>query len=215
MEAGRLATRPVIKEPRVSNTRTGFLDHSEFKRLCAALPSDLQDLASFLYLSGWRVGEPRSLEWRDVDLEGHVIRLRPENSKNGQGRTLSLVGELAAIIERAEARRVLHSPFVFHRDNGRPVADFRRSWASACKRAGLGKVHVHDLRRCTARNLIRAGVSETVAMRLTGHKTPSIFRRYAITTEADLAEAAEKLQAHLAEQPATPQKVVQLARRLA
>src|SRR6266852_1939235 len=103
MEAGRLATRPVIKEPRVSNTRTGFLDHSEFKRLCAALPSDLQDLASFLYLSGWRVGEPRSHEWRDVDLEGHVIRLRPENSKNGQGRTLSLVGELAAIIERAEA----------------------------------------------------------------------------------------------------------------
>jgi integrase len=213
VEAGRLATRPVIKVPEVDNARTGFLDHAEFTRLCAALPSDLQDPASFLYLSGWRVGEMRSLEWQDVDLNGHVIRLRAENSKNGQGRTLPLVGELLAIIERAEARRLLHSPFVFHRDSGRPVALFRKSWATACTKAGLGKVHVHDLRRCTARNLLRSGISEPVAMRLTGHKTPSIFRRYAITTESDLAEAAQKLQAHLDEQPTTtPPKVTQLRR---
>jgi integrase len=59
----------------------------------------------------------------------------------------------------------------------------------------------HDFRRCAVRNLDRAGVSQSLAMQMTGHKTPSIYRRYRIVDERDLREAAEKLQAHLEVQP--------------
>ena len=59
----------------------------------------------------------------------------------------------------------------------------------------------HDLRRCAARNLSRAGVSESVAMEITGHKTRSMYRRYRIVDERDLREATERLQSHLEEQP--------------
>jgi integrase len=54
---------------------------------------------------------------------------------------------------------------------------------------------VHDLRRTAARNFERAGVSRSVAMKLTGHKTESIYRRYAIVSEADLAEGVRKIAA--------------------
>lgn len=54
---------------------------------------------------------------------------------------------------------------------------------------------VHDFRRTAVRNLERAGVPRSVAMKLTGHKTESIYRRYAIVSETDLAEGVEKLAA--------------------
>jgi len=69
----------------------------------------------------------------------------------------------------------------------------------------------HDMRRCTARNLSRAGVPEQLAMKITGHKTNSMYRRYRIVDEDELREAQEKLQAHLAKQSKTP-KVASLSR---
>jgi integrase len=53
----------------------------------------------------------------------------------------------------------------------------------------------HDFRRTAVRNLERAGVSRSVAMKMTGHKTEAIYRRYAIVSEQDLHEAARKLAA--------------------
>jgi len=67
----------------------------------------------------------------------------------------------------------------------------------------------HDFRRTAVRNLERAGVPRSVAMKLVGHKTESIYRRYAIISERDLAEGVAKL-ASLRERPAGSAKVVPL-----
>lgn len=207
--AGKLARRPHLPMLEENNARSGFLSHGEFLRLIDALPGDLRDPVAFLYYSGWRVNEMRTLQWRDVDRAGGVVRLRPEHSKSGRGRVLPLRGELAAIIERAAARRTPECATVFHRD-GRPVALFRKSWASACKRAGLGAVLVHDLRRCAVRNMIRAGVPDKIAMSISGHQTRSIFDRYDIVIEADQAQAMDMVSAHLAAQPVAPINVIPL-----
>jgi integrase len=82
---------------------------------------------------------------------------------------------------------------VFVHPDGRRIKDFRGSWANACKDAGVPGRLVHDFRRTAVRNLERAGVPRSAAMRMTGHKTEAVYRRYAITDSAMLQEAAVKL----------------------
>jgi integrase len=120
-------------------------------------------------------------------------------------------------------------PHVFHR-RGAPIRHFRRAWISACIAAGLGhevrdpdtktadgKVKrgklrgkvaqriPHDYRRSAARNLSRAGVPERVIMDLCGWKTRSVFDRYRIVAEQDLADGLAKLAADDQPQDAAPQ----------
>lgn len=69
-----------------------------------------------------------------------------------------------------------------------PIGDSRKKWAKACKAAGLEGVIPHDLRRCAARNLSLSRVREQLAMKVTGHKTNSMYRRYRIVDEDKLRQ---------------------------
>ncbi|MBV8454004.1 MAG: tyrosine-type recombinase/integrase [Deltaproteobacteria bacterium] len=190
VQDGRLSSAPYVPTLEEDNARQGFLDRGAFVSLRSNLPAYLRDPISFLYFSGWRLSEMKALEWRDVDLTGGIVCLRPEISKSKEGRVLPLSGELLEIVQRAHATRGPGCPFVFHRD-GEPVGDFRKAWATASKTAGLHPILVHDLRRTAVRNMVRAGIPDRVAMALSGHKTRSVFDRYNIVSEADLTTAAE------------------------
>ena len=85
-------------------------------------------------------------------------------------------------------------PFVFNRD-GERIKEFRTAWKSACKEAGCPGKLIHDMRRSAVRTFERAGVPRSVAMSIVGHKTESIYRRYAIVDEAMQREAAARLDA--------------------
>jgi integrase len=204
-ESGREIAVPHFQMLKEDNARQGFLEHCEFLKLQEHLPDYLRDFIAFLYYSGWRAGEARALEWRDVDLDHGVVLVRPEVSKTKQGRTLPLGAETSEIIGRAVRARRPSCPFVFHRgDLQIQKGTYRNAWTTACADAGLGeRFLVHDLRRTAARNLVRAGVHETVAMKLTGHKTRSVFDRYNIASDADVRRATELLSIHLAGRSAT------------
>lgn len=189
---------PVMPMLEKSKPRQGFLEPAEFDALVAKLPEHLRDAVRFLYASGWRKNEAMTLEWRDVDFQNGVIRLRAEHSKNKQTRVLPLADEVLEIMKLARSTRSLACPFVFQHD-GAKLPTFRKAWAGACKAAGLGRVVIHDLRRSAVRNLVRAGVSESVAMGFTGHKTRSIFDRYDILDKRDLEAASAKLASYVRE----------------
>jgi len=165
----------------------------------------LVDVAIFAYLTGWRVGAIRSLEWRDVKLErvageviGGTVSLRAENSKNKRPNAIALRGELLELIVRRESLRQLDCPFVFHR-TGRAIGDFRRAWGRACVAAGFAGRTFHDLRRSAVRNMVRASVPERVAMAISGHRTRSVFDRYNIVSDRDLVDAMDRTLIYVSE----------------
>jgi integrase len=82
---------------------------------------------------------------------------------------------------------------LFHR-KGRPIKSFRRAWLTACRNAGVPGRIPHDFRRTAIRNLERAGVPRSAVMAMVGHKTESVYRRYAIVGEGMLNEAGLKRQ---------------------
>jgi integrase len=186
-----------------------FVDNADVEPITAGLPTYLQDYVRFKRLIAWRKGELKALPWTQIDRAGHSIRLL--DSKNGRPRLLVLDDEAWAIIERRWTARQYTRPdgttaiseYVFHRD-GRPIGDIRKAWKTACEKAGLqagrkveGGFVPHDLRRTGIRNMRRAGVDETVAMAISGHRTRAVFDRYNITSEDDLRQAVAKTGAYL------------------
>lgn len=205
IEKKHLIEKPKFPTLKLSNVRTGFFEESEFRAVLAHLPEEIKPIATLGYYYGMRKGEILGLQWKNVDFDGGVIRLDVGTTKNKEGRILPFKGqlELQGVMEQQRKRhaeiewRVGKSiPWVFTWGDGRPIKDFRSSWKKACQRAGCPGKYVHDFRRTAARNMVRAGIPEIVAQRLTGHKTRSMFDRYNIVNEADLAEAVKRLGAN-------------------
>jgi integrase len=82
---------------------------------------------------------------------------------------------------------------------------FRKAWAKACRLAGIQGRLFHDFRRPGVRNLIRAGVPRSIAMRISGHATERIFERYNIDTDKELEDALEAVSDYVRRLPSEPQ----------
>jgi integrase len=199
IQAGQLHGKPYIPMLREDNTRRGFFEAEQFASVRDHLPEHLRPVVAFAYLTGWRVrAEVLGLEWRQVDWEARVVRLDPGTTKNREGRNFPFTAALEALLKeqkadhdkRRKANKIVR--LVFHRD-GQRIRNFRRAWVSACKAAGIPGRLVHDFRRTAVRNLERAGVPRSSAMAMVGHKTESIYRRYAIVDAGALRDAAAKL----------------------
>ena len=151
-----------------------------------------------------------TLEWRQVDFNAGEVRLDPGTTKNGEGRTFPFTAELRSVLttQHAEHERLKKAgqiePWVFFRmvakgrggeSKPKQIVSLSKAFKAACLQAGCPGRILHDFRRTAVRNLVRAGISERVAMQMTGHKTRSVFERYNITSPGDLKDAARRLDA--------------------
>jgi integrase len=205
----RIAVAPNIDLLEENNVRHEFVEPPTFETIAAALPPYLRDFARFAYLTGWRRGEIRGLDWSNVNRETKNVFL--EHSKNGEPRILPLVGELEKIIERRWQARTVErqdgstalANYVFHCGDGRIIGDFRKRWRTACTKAGVPGLLLHDLRRSAVRNFDNNGISQIVGMMISGHKTASVYKRYRIVPENDIREALERVEQALQKQRET------------
>jgi integrase len=175
------------------NVRKGFLKDSQYEALATATAEFglwLRAMFEVYYSYGWRSSELPNMRVRLLDFQSRTIEI--ETSKNGDGRTVKMTQKVFELLKACCAGKG-ENDYVFTRENGMPVKDFRGAWESATEAAGVPGLLVHDLRRTGARNLRRAGVDRDTVMKIGGWKTDSVFRRYNIVDERDLEEAAQAL----------------------
>jgi hypothetical protein len=211
---------PTFPSLQVHNVRQGFFEREDFEAVQQHLPEFLKRPMTFAYLT--RLSDTE----RNLDVE-----LKASGFFSGHGASWTGYHEewwRANLPLQGLARtgRVVtgtmdtdHGASVCHRSSDSlglssarsPIKDFRKAWKLACQRAGVPDRIPHDFRRTAVRNLERAGVPRSVAMKLTGHKTESVYRRYAIVSEADLSEGLKKLaQLHEGERhPSIPRTVTE------
>ena len=202
-EMGRLARVPRFRMLKAPPARAGFVEREQLDAILAHLPAHARPPVLVAFLTGWRVtSEVLTRTWADADLAGGWLRLQPGETKSGEPRMFPIVGELRDVLEQQEAaaealrRRTGRRPdHVFFRPSGRPLRSIRAAWRKASAAAGFPHLRPHDLRRAAVRNLERAGVPRSTAQRLVGHRSDSIYARYAIVDSAMLREAGAKLDA--------------------
>lgn len=199
IEMELLPRAPKVRLLAVDNVRQGFLKPDEFTRLhktLEVLDQAVADIMAWLYLLGWRRQEVVDITWSEVDVQSGTVSLPAARSKNRTQRTIRVGGDLHALLRRRWVER--QGDAIFHR-RGRPVKDFRGSWARAVKALGRPELLVHDARRSFARNALLAGVPVKSIMEIGGWKTMSVFLRYCILDEDALAEALDQVSSYVRE----------------
>lgn len=183
---GKLATVPYFPHLDESHAvRQGFVEADTFKTIRTSLPENLHPLILLLHSTGMRVTAARNIKWSQVEEVSDKMYLRLPGilTKNKEPLLLRLATELAALLRGAKREGA-----VFDGTN------LRREWDKVRIAVGDPNLLIHDLRRTGARNLRRAGVQESVIMKIGGWKTASVFRRYNIVDTSDLDAAMDALE---------------------
>jgi integrase len=112
------------------------------------------------------------------------------------GSTVPLTPELAEVFRDLYKVRYLSQDRVFLR-NGQAIRSMRKAFEKAKQRAGIADLRFHDLRHCAATNMRRAGVDVMTAMRIIGHTSQKMYKRYNTIDEHDLRRAASQINTYI------------------
>ncbi|MFZ0352934.1 MAG: site-specific integrase, partial [Pseudolabrys sp.] len=209
--------------------RSRYLNKTEIGALVQALNNHSEPISvnaiKLLMLTGARRGEVLGATWAMFDLDNGIWTKPSAHTKQRRLHRVPLSGPaLRLLIEMKEdaARKARKnglstSSYVFPGENGKPLTDIKRTWASVCLKAGLieqvvkksrnGKVvkdrygkpvmipqasvRLHDLRHSFASILVSAGASLPLIGQMLGHTQPQTTARYAHLYDDPLRKAAE------------------------
>jgi integrase len=181
--------RGVKKFKEIPRDRT--LTAEEFQKLLDACSPRMRSIVLVGYSTGMRRGEILRLKWEQVDLKNRFIVLEALETKTMERREIPLSETLVGILKNVP--RTLGSPYIFTY-MGNPIRSLAWTFKRACKRAGIPNFRFHDLRHCAVTNFRKAGVSDSVTMSITGHKTHAVFKRYDRVDREDRQGAIQKVE---------------------
>lgn len=193
-----IASPAHVEIPAVDNVRTQRITHEQYRRLVDAMSAPEKYAAVLAYHTGWRLGRVLGMRWEQVDWDAGVIHPPQRQSKNKRVGIAPIYGDMASALT-ACLELWPQSESVFR------IRSVRAAWQKACAATGLGVLvyrkytglRFHDLRACAASNLIDAGVPQVEAMKILGHQTDAMFRRYQIDSPKRVRGIGEQMEKFL------------------
>ena len=147
-----------------------------------------------LLLTGCRLREIQTLQWRYVDLTHQMIHL--PDSKTGK-KTIYL-GEAAVALLKSMSRVDGNPHVITGRLDGQHLTDMQKPWRRIRKAAGLDDVRIHDLRHTFASSGIAIGEGLPVIGNLLGHTQAQTTARYTHLANHHAIEAANRISSQVA-----------------
>lgn len=176
------------------NERKGFIEEPQYRKLAEhASELWLRGLLALAYNYGFRKSNLLEMRCSQVDLRNNTVCLYAGETKNEEPLIVGLTTECRELLTELK-RDKQPEDYLLTRANGEPVRDLRGTWDALTKAAGLPGLLLHDFRRSAVRNMIRRGVPQKTAMKVSGHKTDAVFSRYNIVSEADIRDAVRKIE---------------------
>jgi integrase len=190
-----------VPKPNPQNERDRIATPEEWARLERVLAPHLRRLLTVAYDVGPRKGELLNLEWSDVDMRRKEFTLR--RTKNGELRVVPMTPSVYQVfVELWQERRVDTNRVFLYKDKA--IQRIGTGFKAACRRAGVSNLRIHDFRHTASTNLRRAGVDTATAMKIIGHKSDRMHRRYNTIEPEDLHRAAAQLHTYRANTVITP-----------
>jgi integrase len=185
----------LISKPRKPPGRVRYLSDEERQRLLEACKASdvawLYPLVVLALSTGCRKQELLGLRWPDVDLARGSITLH--DTKNGEPRTVPLVGSALELMRRHAKVRRLDTVLVFPSADGTRPVYIEGAWTKARQQAGLTNFVFHDLRHSCASYLAMSGASLLDIAHILGHRTLAMAQRYSHLSEQHTATVMEKM----------------------
>ena len=150
------------------------------------------------------------MKWDDVDIKNDIIAIKDIFScvykangfmqlkmKTKYDRYIPISKPLKELLNGIEKEKVLvnklsTSKYVFN-DNGRKLGDFKRSFKTACRNAGLKDLRIHDLRHVFASKMVMNGTSLYITGELLGDRTTQMTKRYSHLVPETLKKAVDEV----------------------
>jgi len=182
-----------------NNKRDRVITHAQFEAILSHLPKHAADIVTTAYHTGMRAGEIFGLTWDRVNMKEGFIELTAADTKTAEPRRIYFNDDLKALFqELGKIRRIRHKAVFTYR--GKPIDSIRKSFNEACAKAEVQDFRIHDLRHTFNTNMRKAGVDRSVIMKITGHKTTSMFERYNTIDSEDARSAMDRYEGFLRSQ---------------
>lgn len=185
---------------RENNARDRILDPDESPKLQQHSAPHIQAMNLCAYQTGMRLGEILHLTWERVDFKMGFIQLRAEDTKTDDARIIPLTPKLTGLMKNLYKVRYLREDRVFL-VKGRSDSSIQTAFNAAFRRDDIQGFRFHDFRHTAVTNMRRAGIDHLTIMRITGHKTLEVFKRYNSFHQEDLREAASRFHTYFNTNP--------------